>query len=303
MITNRIIEKNSGDFPLGLPTFETSNYFKLEDAIDWLAEFAKSESNPYLTYFHLLPPHSPYHTRAEFYNRFENDGYVHPKKPRHFMAEESYNQNQIFRKMYDEYMLYVDSEIERLFSTLESAGSLENTWIILTSDHGEIFERGLKKHRKPSFYDPIAKVPLIIFPPGQKERIDIHTPTSAVSLLPTLKAIVGQEPPSWPEGVVLPPFSESYPEDTPIFNVGSYHEDYSQPYKFGSLMLRKGQYKLIYHFGNQDLYAAFEGSELYELYDLERDPEEMNNLYETETKIAALMRKELIFKMRDMGVR
>ena len=275
----------------------------MEDAIDWLAAYSKSEENPFLTYFHMLPPHAPYKTRSEFVARFRNDDYIHPQKPRHFLAEESYENNQKLRRWYDEYIPYVDSEINRLFSLMESSNSLENTWIILTSDHGEIFERGLKKHKQPSFFDPIAKVPLLIFPPGQKERVDIHTPTSAVDILPTLKAIVGQELPLWTEGKVLPPFSNTYPEDNPIYIVGTYHTDYSQPYQYGSLMFRKGQYKLIYHFGNQERYASLPESPLFELYDMQNDPEEMNNLFKQEVTIATALKEELFAKMREMGVK
>jgi len=304
LLVNRKNERMASRFPLGLPSFNRSYHFILEDAIDWLVDFAKSESKPFLTYFHLLPPHAPYVTGADFYLRFKDDGYSPPHKPEHFMSDEISDDDNLKRRQeYDEFILYVDAEIDRFFSLMESSGKLENTWVILTSDHGEIFERGLKAHGSPNYYDPIAKVPLLIFPPGQKERIDIHTPTSAVDILPTLKAIVDQEVPDWTEGRRLPPFNKDYPDDNSVYIVTSNSKNVDQPYGQGSLMLRRGQYKLIYHFGEVDPYKPLNGIPLFELFDLESDPEEMDNLFEKENDIGEALRDELFAKMREMGVK
>src|SRR3989304_4147872 len=92
-------------------------------------------------------------------------------------------------------------------SILEGAGVLENTWVLLTSDHGELFERAIWQHTTPVLYQPVIRIPLLIFQPGRTTRLDVHTPTSAVDILPTLRHVTGSEPVSWSEGLVLPPFS------------------------------------------------------------------------------------------------
>ena len=66
----------------------------------------------------------------------------------------------------------VDQKIGEVISTLQALGQLEDTWIIYTSDHGEMLgEHGL--WAKMNFYRGSVQVPLIIVPPGgTKPRIE-----------------------------------------------------------------------------------------------------------------------------------
>ena len=283
--TNQMLEDT---FPLGMPNIGVSYPFMLEDATDWLAGHMASGPKPTLTYFHLYPPHTPYNTRADFYDRFKNDGFKPVNKPEHFLTDGiTKEENFDLRKQYDEYILYVDAEIQRLFSMLEDNGSLENTWIILTSDHGEIFERGLVTHKKASLFEPLAHIPLLIFPPGQQARVNVHTPTSAIDLLPTLLAIAGKQAPDWADGEVLPPFNQNLPLDRPVYLADAKWTGLEGENPTASIMVRKGNHKLIVHVGDAEDYAVLKGKPAFELYDLENDPEELENLYLTEPGIAA----------------
>ena len=80
-----ILKDYTGRFPLDPPSIEPENYFLLEDAMDWIHAQSQLLPQPYLAYFHLLPPHSPYNTRADFYNQFKDDGFQPPEKPIHFL--------------------------------------------------------------------------------------------------------------------------------------------------------------------------------------------------------------------------
>ena len=89
---------------------------------------------------------------------------------------------------------------------MEESGMLENTWLIFTSDHGEMFERGINGHMTVCQHEPVMKIPLIIFEPGQTTRRDVYTPTNSVDVLPTLLHLTGQPVPDWVEGeVYIPP--------------------------------------------------------------------------------------------------
>ena len=61
------------------------------------------------------------------------------------------------------------------------------------------------------------------------------------------------------------------------------------PFKTATIAMRKGAYKLIYYLGYTGKYEN-----VYELYNLENDIEEMNNLYTSEAVIASQMRTELL---------
>jgi len=129
------------------------------------------------------------------------DGWAPVSKPSHVFSD-GYSEKdlQSKRRWYDEYIAYVDAEFGRLIESLELQGVLENTHIIVTSDHGEMFERGILEHITPTLFEPIARVPLVIHRPGQEKREDVYTLTSAVDLLPTVNSIMGQSPPEWSDG-------------------------------------------------------------------------------------------------------
>jgi arylsulfatase A-like enzyme len=164
-----------------------------------------------------------------------------------------------------------------------------------------MFERGIKAHGMYALFDPLIKVPLLIFPPGHKGRVDIHTPTSAVDILPTILDIVNNPGGSWMEGTVLPPFNQNFPEDRPVFSMDSRFSDQNEPFSDASVMIRKGSYKLIYSFGTHAKYKRLNGQPLFELFDVESDPEELINLVEKEPKLFEQLRAELFQAMDEKG--
>jgi len=69
------------------------------------------------------------------------------------------------RDAYDDLIAHLDAAVGKLFDELESRGVLDNTIIIVTSDHGEgLGEHGLIGHGR-SLYDPEMRVPLLVFLP------------------------------------------------------------------------------------------------------------------------------------------
>jgi arylsulfatase A-like enzyme len=139
---------------------------------------------------------------------------------------------------------------------------------------------------------------LIIFHPDQKERIDVVSPTSAIDLLPTLLHENGQAIPSWCEGEVLPPFNEKpYSPDRSIYAVEAKHNPSpSSPLTRATAMIVKGKYKVSYYFGYEELPN---GEPIIELFDLENDPEELENLYLEKESIAQDLFNELKRKMEE----
>jgi len=279
-------------YPRGLPFIYEDTYYVLDHAIDWVQNLCKTAPQPFMGYFHFLPPHFPYKTRVDFYNRFLNDGFTTPQKPENiFAVKRSEGKIDEFRRWYDEYIPYVDSEFARLYYFLEQNDILKNTWLVLTSDHGEMFERGLTGHLTPPMYQPLVRIPLVVFAPGQSSRVDIYDKTNAIDVLPTLMHLTGQEIPDWAEGHVLPPFSSSsLPADRPIYSVRGRRIPEGQPIHKGSAMLIRDSYKLTYIFGyGKDI----KGGELIELYHLDDDPEELNDLANTHPEIVNRMLVEL----------
>ena len=295
-----IIEQYGELFPRGVPKIGQYNYFLLENGIDFLREQLGLIPQPFFGYFHFLPPHKPYSPRREFTELFIDDSLNPPKKPNHIFSQGYNNKESISNRLfYDQNISYVDAEFARLFEHLESSGLLENTWLIFTSDHGEMFERGIIAHSTESLHEPVIKIPLLIFEPGQTIRRDIFTPTSCIDVLPTLLHVTDQEIPNWVEGEILPPFrSSGLDTERSIFSIQARHNDETDPLNEASVMMIKGRYKIHAYFG----YDALPSEEtLYEVYDLINDPEELNNLYSTEDSISRNLQNELEEKLKKIN--
>jgi arylsulfatase A-like enzyme len=124
----------------------------------------------------------------------------------------------------------------------------------------------------------------LIFPPGQQERIDIHESTSAVDILPTLMQVAGKgaEIPGWAEGRPLPPFGPPQPSRE-VFPLEADGTEQNAPMDFGSVQMIRHPYKLHYYFG----YPRLKGAERIELYNLEDDPGEVEDLAGVQPELAA----------------
>jgi len=171
------------------------------------------------------------------------------------------------RHAYYAMLSYVDDKVGRLLATLRDCGMAEDTWVVFTSDHGEMLgERGM--WYKQSFFEQSCRVPLIMRAPGLKPA-RIAAPVSLVDLLPTFMDLAGGGV-EWPEpmdGRSLTPCLEAGdgPGETPERRVIVEYTDMGviAPGR----MLRQGRYKYIHTQGHPA-----------QLYDLVQDPRELTNL-------------------------
>lgn len=291
------LDKYAAFFPRGLPS---DNYYEflLEDAIDALGNLLPTVPQPFMGYFHFYPPHAPYHTHRDFYKRFYQDGWQAVSKPIDRFGEDAGPRTQANRAEYDEFILYVDREFGRFYDALQRAGLLENTWLVFTSDHGELFERGIEGHRTPVLYQPLLHIPLLIFEPGRVAREDVYANTSAIDVLPTLLHVTGQRPAEWVEGQVLPPFSGLEPNpQRSLYVVHAEKNEQFHPLTIGTYALVQGRYKLTAFLG----YPQLAGQERVELYDLENDPEELNDLSRTEKTLTDELLAQLKAKLDEVN--
>lgn len=296
------LAKQYKDFPYGLPkVFEDDllgiMFFKLEDTFNWLLDLVESLPQPYIGYVHVLPPHDPYNTKREFMNKF-SDGWQPDVKPRHYF-QESYTDGEIayLNQQYDEFILYADAEFGRLINSLKLSGVLNNTILIVTSDHGELHERGITGHVTPVLYEPLTHIPLLISLPGQSERKDIYHMTNTVDIIPTILGLIGQEIPDWCEGGVLPEMGlSSNWEGKGNYTIDAKDNPNKRALKMASFAFYKDQYKLARYLG----YPGLEN--VYELYNLADDPEELDNLYSHNNTLSRALIQELEDQLRQKDI-
>jgi len=295
-LQERKIESLKPLFPRGLPTTGLVNPYLLETAVDAISRRLSEIPQPFAGYFHFMPPHHPYRTSREFFNVFKRDGFKPVEKPVDVLADKISREQPRRRTEYDEFILYCDREFARFYNHLESSGLLENTWVVLTSDHGEMFERGISGHGSKVLYQPVVRIPLMILEPGRQVRADVHEYTSAVDVLPTLTHLAGQRTPGWTEGVVLPPYATTTPNRN-VYVVQAIDNAQYASLTQASTVLVKEDYKLHYYFG----YPETTEGELVKLFDIKSDPEELMDLYPSKKGVASELLNELKDKLAEVN--
>lgn len=155
---------------------------------------------------------------------------------------------------YDGAMAYLDDQIGLLFDELDRRGALDNTIVIISSDHGEeLGEHGSWGHAY-SLYAEIVHVPLILFGPGVPAGIRIARPASTRSIALTIADLARLEDAPF-RGVTLAQHWRS-----PSLPDSAYDPAYSE----------FGKYQSLYG----DRYHYFEGirDDLEHLFDFRSDP-------------------------------
>lgn len=284
--------KSAPGYPRGYP-YNYHTYFRIEDALAGLTGLVReldAGPSPFFTYFHLLPPHEPYNPRREFIDPFLNDGFTVSSKPRHPLTIFSRDDEKLsrLRLVYDSFIANVDYEVDRFIQALEKHGILDSSYLIITSDHGELFERGEYGHGTALVYDPVAHVPLMIHEPGQTARQDVHTLTSNADLLPTILSLAGREIPSLVEGRLLPGLGGEDDPDRSVFTVFAKENSAFQPLNKSVMSMHKNEYQLLYYRG----YPGYDDKA--ELYHLGEDPDELHDLSSDDPATTARMKEELL---------
>jgi choline-sulfatase len=166
---------------------------------------------------------------------------------------------------------YIDNKVAQLVNTLEATGQKENTIILFVSDHGEMLgERGL--WYKMSFFEWSARVPILFYAPERFAPRKISAPVYLVDLLPTLVEIANDgNSPTYADRIdgssLLPILEGKEKENKAVV----YGEMLGEGVIAPMFMIRRGRFKYI-----------FSQSDPEQLYDLEADPHELNNLAEQE---------------------
>jgi len=153
-----------------------------------------------------------------------------------------------------------------------------------------MFERGIYGHRLPIYHQPIINVPLMIFDPDQQGRQDVYDTTSAVDILPTLLHLTGHPVDPAIEGKLLPPYGDPAPLDRNIYAHTWSTGGTPKRREALTAMMVKGNNKLMYFQGWDEL---GDQNPYYEIYDLAEDPEELVNLYDPGSSLTKGLLDEL----------
>lgn len=199
-------------FDQGFDSYEYLKYPKFHgDAVTDAALAALSRvSSPRFLYVHYMDAHAPYQTPDGFVDADANlpsiseedrklvENYSDCYRDR-IMFEVGITTKRKYgnlskagedylRAKYDSSVHYLDLQLGRVIDRVRQSDP--NTFIVVTSDHGEeLWEHGSIGHGK-TVYEELTRVPLIIFIPGRKP-MPVDAPVELVDVLPACAALLG----------------------------------------------------------------------------------------------------------------
>jgi len=281
-------------------TDETIKFFKR-----WVYKNHLSKNSaPFFAFFNLMPAHLPNYIRKKFafchassqdLSRIEPVNKT-PEKfylPRYELDEHDLD---LMRALYDGEIAYMDSKLGDLFDFLKKHRILEKSILIITSDHGENFgEHGLIEHQF-CLYNSLLHVPLIIrFPDKIEPGTIINDPVSTIFLFRTILDLISAPINDELRNIenrslfIGDQGRELYAEyDNPIEMIkGVIGDEAPADFNFkrfdrNLMCIFKGDRKFIW---------SSDGN--FELFDLEEDWREMNNILSEDKESAKMLQARI----------
>ncbi len=249
----------------------------------------KDLQNPFFAWIHIFPPHDPY-LPPEAFMEEKVSSKLRTYKAQEKVIEESYKYLfkyqglpeemhpavDTMRGYYDEFITYIDREFEIFVEKLNSL-QLENTIVLLTSDHGESFEHGYFTHGGPFLYEQVTHIPFIIQEAGQTKGHTVDAIVEQIDIPATILELANIPVPSWMEGRSLVPLmsGNELPRE-PAFSM-NFEQNRSRGHQIinGSIAVWDGNYKMIHYIEkNESL-----------LFNIKEDADELHNLIDSEPEI------------------
>jgi arylsulfatase A-like enzyme len=272
-------------YPWNMPNLDGGKEgdFLTDRLTDKADEFLDSTGNtPFLLYMSYYAVHGPVMAKPEYVAKYQTKLATAPKK--------TYSQ---FDPKYAGLIQSLDDSVGRIVEKLRAQGKLENTVFIFTSDNGGVKNSscgGLRGSKGTAFEGGVHVAAFVVWPGVTKPGSVCDVPIIGTDFYPTLLEIAGlpQKPEEHKDGVSIVPLLKQSgipARDTLYWHYPHYHA--TKPY--GAIQ-HKG-WKLI---------EFFEDGELM-LFDLVNDPNEENNLAQSQPEKAAELLGKLQDWRRDVG--
>jgi arylsulfatase A-like enzyme len=232
-------------------------------ALAWLDE--RPQDKPFFLFLNYFDPHTPYRPPPEFLG-----------PPPAFPGDRQQRRLASSHWRYDGEIRFMDHALGRFLDELRARGLFDDTWIVVTADHGEnLGEHAVWGHGR-GLEQPVLRIPLIVKDPGGEHGPGLsNQPAQLSDIFPTILARLGIEMPPGIQGEPLgrithPVVAEVYP--LPFMG------GYDGPVR----ALIEGRYKLIAKDRDRTV-----------LYDLVDDPFTSRSLTDEQAERARGMRTAL----------
>ena len=270
----------------------SATYWTTKRSIDFLE--TRDETRPFFLWSSFTKPHPPFDPCYNYWALYQNKempppiygdwsdnmeealhGFYQPTYLLNNFHRMSAEQIQDTKRAYYASITQVDYSLGLLFARMREMELLDNTWIIFTSDHGEL----LGDHHmgaKTVFLEGSAHIPMLIRPPKARElslygkRCD--SLVTLADVMPTILSVTGISESVEMDGINLLALTEEKSPDRTFYGICN-------------------DYCAIMEEGYKYIWTAFGGQEL--LFNMKNDPMEQKNLANTEKETAQKMKKKL----------
>jgi arylsulfatase A-like enzyme len=264
-------------------------------AIDFIE---KNHNSSFFCYLSFNAPHVPLQVPEKYYQMYKDldpaSGFENDKRP---FAVMSAKDKEDARRVYA-MVTNIDENIGKLLQKLDELKLTKNTIVIFMTDNGPQQTRYIAGLRglKGSVYEGGVKVPFYLrYPAMLIGNRDIETTAAHIDVLPTLAQLCNVEVPKdrTIDGKSLVPVLKNKAVswgNRPLF----FYWTRRYPELYNNVALQKGRYKLVGHTDYNSEIRKFE------LYDIEKDPFELNNIVNTNPPIASDLKSVLDSVFRDL---
>ncbi|MFH1999467.1 MAG: sulfatase, partial [Planctomycetota bacterium] len=256
-------------------------------AMGWLATQDRADKRPFFIWIHYQDPHGPYTPPKRFARPLDDypqrklpvlDNNYDPNGIPKYQVIDNQRESAFYRSQYDGEVLFFDLHFGRLVAFLKEKGLYDPSVIVFTADHGE----SMGEHRYwfchgQDLYSELTSVPLIMKVPGRAPG-RCETRVCHMDLYPTLMGLAdppGRKLDRFRGRDLLDPAFAAEPE-RPLYS--ETRREATQDWLRSVIV---GSWKLIASDKRLDEETL--------LFDLSSDPEEMQNRFAAEPRIADQM--------------
>ena len=268
----------------------TRDWEHVDNSIAYLKDRA-ADGKSFILHCSISCPHPPFVSSKYYLDRIDRDSVtippfeeeLHPVM--HYMSDtkaclERFTDEEIrtVRHTYFAMVAEVDEMVGELISALDELDLKDSTYVLFGSDHGEM-NLEHRQQLKNAMYEASVRVPLIVAGPDVVQGHSVDGLVSLVDLYPTFMEMTGLPVHADLAGTSLMPELSGGSADRPDSVLCQYHGNFANT---GEFMIRRGRYKYI-------VYAGYDP----QLFDLESDPEEIDNLVDSKASLAEEMNTAL----------
>ncbi len=293
------------EFPRNGPKKDLKSYTNVHASLDWLRN---NKDKRFFLWVHLMEPHAPYvppqrfecKFNATYCHQIRQEGILNLEKTRNALkgcqsnglSQESID---MYKTLYDGEIAAMDELVGKITSEIEKLELDKNTIVIFYGDHGEGFDHNYYFFHNQHLYDSFTKIPFIIKYPGLSKGKKYSEYLQNTQIFPTLLDFLDISPSSSSQNhhksffpLVYDPQSIVYDPPPYLFYANNELSRYA---------IQKGKYKYIYSletWKSGASAACLYNNYTEELYDLEKDQGEENNILSEEPHLIKELKDKLL---------